>query len=60
MHLALWWVDAGHIPGIDEAKLKLELLRQHGPTAEAFTFTQPYPAQVLDAESRWRYERGGP
>jgi heme-degrading monooxygenase HmoA len=46
LHLALWWVEAGHIPTIDEAKAKLALLQQHGPTAEAFTFKQPFPPPV--------------
>jgi hypothetical protein len=36
--LALWWVPAGHIPGIDEAKKRLEHLEQHGPSQFAFTF----------------------
>jgi hypothetical protein len=35
-HLALWWVPAGHLPGVTEAKARLELLRAHGPTARAF------------------------
>jgi len=43
-HLALWWIPAGHIPTTVEAKKKLEHIRQHGPTAEAFTFGKPYPA----------------
>lgn len=41
--LVLWWVPKGHIPGIEEAKARLELLRRKGPTAEAFTFRQAYP-----------------
>jgi heme-degrading monooxygenase HmoA len=46
MHLALWWVEAGHIPSVDEAKAKLASLQQHGPTAEAFTFKRPLPPPV--------------
>ncbi len=41
--LVLWWVPKGHIPTIEEAKDRLELLRCKGPTAEAFTFRQAYP-----------------
>jgi hypothetical protein len=41
--LVLWWVPKGHIPGVEEAKARLELLRRKGPTAEAFTFRQAYP-----------------
>jgi len=37
-HMVLWWVQEGRRPTIDEARKRLELLRQHGPTAEAFTF----------------------
>jgi hypothetical protein len=42
--LVLWWVPKGHIPTVEEAKAKLEVLRRKGPTAEAFTFRQAYPA----------------
>jgi hypothetical protein len=37
-YLALWWVPAGHLPGIDEAKKRLAHLDAHGPTQFAFTF----------------------
>jgi hypothetical protein len=37
-YAALWWVPADHIPGIDEARRRLEHLEQHGPTQFAFTF----------------------
>jgi heme-degrading monooxygenase HmoA len=46
MHVALWWVPAGHIPGVEEAKAKLETLRAHGATVEAFTFQQPFPISL--------------
>jgi hypothetical protein len=39
----LWWVPAGHRPTIDEAKSRLALLGQHGPTPDAFTFKVPFP-----------------
>jgi hypothetical protein len=42
--LVLWWVPAGHLPSVEEARAKLELLREHGPTPAAFTFRQPFPA----------------
>lgn len=38
MHLVLWWVPAGELPAVDEAKRRLELLDANGPTPEAFTF----------------------
>jgi hypothetical protein len=44
--LVLWWVPKGHRPAIDEAVARLERLRQHGPTPEAFTFKQAYEPPV--------------
>lgn len=41
--LALWWVPAGHIPGVDEAKKRLAHLEEHGPTQFAFTFKMVLP-----------------
>ena len=43
-YLALWWVPEGHEPTVAEAVAKLEHLRQHGPSAEAFTFGEAYSA----------------
>ena len=37
-YAALWWVPAGHIPSVDEAKKRLAHLDSHGPTQFAFTF----------------------
>ena len=42
--LALWWIPAGHIPTVTEARERLADLRQHGPTPHAFTFRSPFPA----------------
>ena len=44
-YVALWWVPAGHIPTIDEAKQRLAYLDAHGPTEVAFTFKAPYKSQ---------------
>jgi hypothetical protein len=48
---ALWWVPAGHVPSVDEAKKRLLHLTVHGPTAFAFTFQAPFPPDpaVLEA-----------
>lgn len=43
-HLVLWWVQEGHIPTLEEAKEKLELLIKNGPTEKAFTFKEPFPS----------------
>lgn len=39
-YMALWWVPTGHRPTVAEAKERLEHLRQHGPTAWAFTMRE--------------------
>ena len=41
-HQVLWWVPAGHLPDAGEARLRLEHLDTHGPTAHAFTFTHRF------------------
>jgi hypothetical protein len=46
-YLALWWLPAGTIPTIEDAKARLDLLREHGPSPEAFTFRTPFPAGQL-------------
>jgi len=43
VYMALWWVPAGHIPGLDEAKKRLAHLEAHGPTEFAFTFNTMFP-----------------
>jgi len=42
-YAALWWVPAGHIPGIDEAKRRIAHLDAHGATEFAFTFQTVFP-----------------
>ena len=42
VHLVVWWLPAGRLPTLDEARWRLELLRSQGPTAEAFTFRTPF------------------
>jgi hypothetical protein len=41
-HLVLWWIEEDRIPTLEEAKIRLELLKQNGPTYAAFTFKQPF------------------
>lgn len=41
--LVLWWVPTGHQPSLAEATDRLDRLREHGPTPEAFTFAAPFP-----------------
>lgn len=42
--MALWWVPVGHIPTVAEGMARIALLKERGPSAEAFTFRQPFPA----------------
>jgi hypothetical protein len=45
----LWWVPAGHRPTSAEAVARLELLRRHGPTPQAFTFQRRFdPEEAAD------------
>jgi heme-degrading monooxygenase HmoA len=39
-YVTLWWVPAGHRPGLHEAKQRLTHLEAHGPSQFAFTFKQ--------------------
>jgi len=40
---ALWWIEAGHIPTINDALSRLWHLDRFGPTAHAFTFKKRFP-----------------
>ncbi len=53
-YLALWWVPAGHVPPVEEAKERLAHLQEHGPTPFAFTFRDRFPPDpaVLD-QTEW-------
>jgi hypothetical protein len=42
-YLTLWWLPAGTLPTIDEAKDRLAHLQRHGPGPDAFTFREPFP-----------------
>jgi hypothetical protein len=41
--LALWWIPAGHLPTVDEAKSRLAHLRRQGASAHAFGFRPLFP-----------------
>lgn len=43
-HLVLWWVPASHLPGLEEARSRLELLQDIGPSQDAFNFARPFHA----------------
>ena len=39
--VVLWWVPLNHQPSLEEAKQRLLHLREHGETAQAFSFKKP-------------------
>lgn len=39
----MWWVERGHRPTVREAEERLLHVREHGPTAHAFTLRQSFP-----------------
>lgn len=41
--LVLWWIVEGSRPTVIEAKERLELLRERGPSPRAFTFRKNFP-----------------
>ena len=48
-YAALWWISAGHIPTLEEAKERLARLDADGPTPFAFTFQQWFPPEARAA-----------
>jgi hypothetical protein len=56
--VVLWWVPAGHIPTVDEARQKLDLLQALGATRDAFTLRTTFPAPDDDSEVPVGNDRG--
>ncbi len=46
--VVLWWVAAGVIPTLTEAGSRLQYLRAHGASAQAFTFRSQFAPQVSE------------
>ena len=44
---ALWWIEAGRLPTVEEGLAKLWLLDRFGPSPQAFTFKARFPAPGL-------------
>jgi hypothetical protein len=40
--LVLWWIDAGHLPSVEEAEGRLAQLSADGPGPAAFHFQRPF------------------
>jgi hypothetical protein len=43
-YAVLWWVPAGTLPSLAEAKARLDLLAREGATPDAFTFRERFPS----------------
>jgi hypothetical protein len=50
--LALWWIPAGHTPTVAEAVERLRILKDRGPSLDAFTFRQPFASPGGDVAAR--------
>jgi Domain of unknown function (DUF3291) len=46
VYMALWWVPEDAVPTLADGKRRLALLRQNGPSLEAFTFGTPFDPPV--------------
>lgn len=51
-YMVMWWISAGHIPTVTEAKERLVYLDQHGETAQAFTFRKVFGWEELPERPR--------
>jgi hypothetical protein len=49
--VAMWWIAAGHIPTLEEAKKRLDYLIAHGPSEFAFGWAD------LPSAKAWRERR---
>ncbi len=43
----LWWIPKGHIPTLEEAKARLEHIRENGESPYAFSFRSKYTPHDL-------------
>jgi len=43
-HTAMWWIPAGHLPSLEEAVGKLDLLQKNGASQDSFDFRNKFPA----------------
>lgn len=50
MYFVLWWIPAGHIPTLEEAKERLKHLQANGDSEYAFTFKRVFaPPEAISA-----------
>ena len=48
-HMAMWWIEAGHIPSVAEARERLEHRQKWGDSPIAFSFGKIFPAPADSA-----------
>ena len=48
-YAVLWWVPAGTVPSLAEARARLDLLARKGPSPDAFTFRDRFAAPAAVA-----------
>ena len=51
MMTVLWWVPAGHVPNVTEAKERLDQLNKYGSGPQAFTFRDIHPAPNVTVDT---------
>ncbi|MFT3698786.1 MAG: DUF3291 domain-containing protein [Kofleriaceae bacterium] len=44
--IAMWWIPAGELPTVAEAKRRLDFITANGPSEQAFTFKQRFSPPV--------------
>ena len=49
--VVLWWIRAGDLPTVDDAKRRLEFLERHGASPYAFRFARPPAPFVVERTS---------
>jgi hypothetical protein len=59
-YYALWWIEQGHVPTVDEGYARIRLLAERGPSVDAFWFGEGYPAPDAPAEPAASQKTSGP
>lgn len=49
-YMVFWWIEAGYIPTVEEAKERLEHLREHGESEFAFSLKKTFPPPIQHCE----------
>ena len=53
----MWWIEAGTLPTVDEAKERLEFFDRVGPSPYAFEFGQQFPQVAINRSELLNYQR---